>query len=94
MKKVLSLLLVVVFVLAFSSVALAMSDEGLCASPVFDGEPGHWSNTNNEDVRFDTNNFRMAVPGNGGANSNEDSAATEHYDSPGDTLLDPHGSLD
>ena len=93
MRKVVSLLLVVVFVLAFSSVALAASDTGLCNSPVFDGDPGHWTNENNDDVRFDTNTHRRAVPGNGGANSHEDSAATEHYQRSGETLVDPHDTL-
>jgi len=91
MKKVVSLLLVVVFVLAFSSVAFAMSEKGLESSPVFSPSGlGSYANDNNWDVRFDTVNHRMAVPGCGGANSNENSAIIPWHDA---SLVDPHDTL-
>ena len=90
MKKVLSLLLVVVFVLAFSSVAFAMCKEGLRYSPAFEEvEEGFevWANQYNGDVIFAPDIFQMAVPGNGGANA-DDSAAIEWSDDR--SLVDPH----
>ena len=92
MKKVVSLLLVVVFVLAFSSVALGASEIGMENSPNFEkGEWGSWVNQNNPDVRFDTDTHRRAVPGNGGANSNENSVVHPHHDA---SLVDPHRTWD
>ena len=31
--------------------------------PVFEGSPGHWTNENNDDVRFDTDTHRRVVLG-------------------------------
>ena len=90
MKKVLSLLLVVVFVLAFSSVAFAMSDDGLCESPAFEGSEGHWSHESGS-PRFDTDNFRMAVPGDGGANADDNAALIEWGDG---SLVQPFDTVE
>jgi len=85
-KKLLIVTLTMVFVLGLmGGVAGAMSDEGLEASPAFSGEPGHWTHENGS-PRFDTDNFRMAVPGEGSSNANlEDSVLSRE----GDTLIDP-----
>lgn len=94
MKKVLSLLLVVVFVLAFSSVAFAMCKEGLKYSPAFEevdvgeGMVEVWANKYNDDVRFAPDTFQMVVPGNGGANADDNAPLEEWYDDR--SLVDPH----
>jgi hypothetical protein len=74
-------------VFAFSGTVSAANDTGLDKSPVFEGDTGHWTNTNNEDVRFDTETHRRAVPGKGGVNSNENSVVYKHK---GASLVDPH----
>jgi len=89
MKKLLTVTLVMVFVLGLmSGVAMAASETGMEKSPNF--EKGEWDsyvNQNNEDVRFDTETHRRAVPGNGGENADENSVVHEHHDA---SLVDPH----
>jgi len=95
MKKVLSLLLVVVFVLAFSSVAFAsntQAEEGFDASPVF--ERGDFDSYEHQLIdgrlAFDTDTGRRALPnGNAGANASEDSVVYAHPDYDDVTLVDP-----
>ena len=91
MKKVVSLLLVVVFVLAFSSVAFGMCEVGLESSPAFEEGQYSWENQYNEDVRFDTENFRMAVPGDGGANADDNAALIEWGDG---SLVQPFDTVE
>ena len=69
----------------------AASNTGLENSPVFEGSPGHWTNENNDDVRFDTDTHRRAVPGEGGPNADEESVVHDHRDA---SLVDPHRTWD
>ena len=67
MRKIIALLLVVVFVLAFSSVAFAFSvnmNNGLENSPVFkEQQPGNGVYFHTESpVGFDAKNDRMRIP--------------------------------
>jgi len=92
MKKLLTVTLAILFIFGLmGGVAGAASDTGLDSSPVFEGSPGHWTNENNEDVRFDTDTHRRAVPGEGGENADEDSVVHEHHDA---SLVDPHRTWD
>ncbi len=50
----------------------------------------HYVNNNNPDVRFDWENHRMAVPGQGGEHANENAAVMEWGDG---SLVDPHDTL-
>lgn len=89
MKRFLIVTLTMVFVLGLmGGTALAASDTGLEESPAFEGDTGHWTNENNEDVRFDTDTHRRAIPGEGGENSDEDSAVIDRDDN--ECLVDPH----
>ena len=77
MKKVLSLLLVVVFVLAFSSVAFAASECGLDKSPAFDNDANEdrYDNVNNDDLRFFVDGDRagyIVIPTRAPGDANED----------------------
>ena len=94
MRKVVSLMLVVVFVLAFSSVAFAMSSDGLDKSPVF--EDPQWDDIYQhqkiDNLWFDTrgDNHRFYVPGNAWKNANlEDSAINTDSTHREVTYLDP-----
>lgn len=59
---------------------------------VFENDYGnHYVNTNNPAVRFDWDNHRIAVPGQGGAHANENAAIIEWGDG---SLVDPHGTLE
>jgi hypothetical protein len=74
-------------------------------SIAFDGSHGPWQetgedngiyrNTNNPDVRFDTNTGRKAVPGRAAAAQAENDANERSVISrPDSTLVDPHRTLD
>lgn len=95
-KKVITLLLVVVMLLAFHSVAFAADEEaeqGFEISPVFvETEWGSWMNVNNELLRFDVETGRTAIPGMAYENANlEDSVI---YDHNGQSLVDPLDTWD
>ena len=49
----------------------------------------HYVNTNNPEVRFDWDNHRMAVPGQGGHHANEKAAVQAHGDQ---TLVVPNSN--
>jgi len=51
---------------------------------------GHYVNNNNPGNRKDWANHRFAVPGQGGANANENAAVIEWGDG---TLVDPHDTM-
>ena len=78
MRKVVALLLVVVFVLAFSSVAFAVSpnaQEGFESYPTFettDRGDNHFTNANNDEVRFRLGGA-TAVPGKAHENASDNS---------------------
>jgi hypothetical protein len=74
-------------------------------SIAFDGSHGPWQetqpgngiygNTNNPDLRFDTNTGRKAVPGRAAAAQAENDADEKSVISrPSSTLVDPHRTLD
>jgi len=93
MKKLLVVTLTLLVVLgAMGGVVGAASETGMENSPNFkEGEWGSYENQNNDDVRFDTETHRRAIPGNGGENADEDSVVHEHGDA---SLADPHRTWD
>lgn len=92
MKKTVSLLLVVVFVLAFSSVAFAFGgtngDAWTDTSSIHN--PEHYTHNVVGELRFDQTTGRKAIPGNAYLNANENSAFVLGR---GYSLLDPHDTL-
>ena len=93
MKKLLTVTLAILFIFGLmGGVAGAASEIGMENSPNFEeGEWGSYVNQNNEDVRFDTDTHRRAVPGEGGENADEDSVVHDHGDA---SLVDPHRTWD
>jgi hypothetical protein len=95
MKKLLVALTVFMLAIAFTLplyAASAESEVGFEASPIFeDSGWGSWENQNNTDVRFDTDTGRMAVPGSGGENSDDNSVIIEWHDA---SLVDPHRTFE
>lgn len=87
LKKVATLLLAVVLLLAVHSTVFALSETGFENSPVYEEGPYSYINQNNPDVRFDVENHRMAVPGQGGSNAAEGSAIIEWGEG---SLVSPH----
>ena len=60
--------------------------------------PGHYTNTNNMDLRFDTNNGRKAIPGKAADAHAENPTDADSDNSvisrPASTLVDPGRTLD
>jgi len=93
MKKILiaSITLAMVFSFGVAMTEVdAASNEGLEESPAFEGDSGHWTHKNGA-PRFDTDTHRRAVPGEGAENANLEKSVLSR---PGDTLVDPHRTLE
>ena len=88
MKKLLIASIALAMVFSFGVMAIevdAANDTGLENSPAFNGNSGHWTHVSGA-PRFDTNNHRIAVPGEGAANANLEKSVLSRS---GNTLVSP-----